>query len=44
VEVNGTELRRQGLRARDGERNHFEKMVEGFVDNVRVLTRHLSLI
>ncbi|KAI5821286.1 CYTH-like domain-containing protein [Pyronema omphalodes] len=42
VEINGTELRRQGLRARDGERNHFEKMVEGFVDNVRVLTRHLS--
>ena len=35
------EFRRQGLLLRDGQRNNYEQIVRGFMDNVRLLQRQL---
>lgn len=42
VEVDGEEIRKQGLMARDKRPNSYEQLVKGFVDNVRVLIRAIS--
>lgn len=42
VEVEGEEIRKHGLLAKDKKPNSYEQLVKGFVDNVRVLVRTLS--
>ncbi|KAF8253817.1 mRNA triphosphatase CET1 [Wilcoxina mikolae CBS 423.85] len=42
VEVDGQEIRKHGLMARDKKPNSYEQLVKGFVDNVRVLIRAIS--
>jgi hypothetical protein len=39
VEVDGEEIRRQGVMMREKKPNSYEQLVKGFVDNVRVLIR-----
>lgn len=39
VEVDGAEIRKQGLMAKDKKPNSYEDLVKGLVDNVRVLIR-----
>lgn len=42
VELSAAEVRRQGELAMAGnERNQYEELVKGFVDNVRVLARNV---
>ena len=40
VEVSSEEIRRQGLLAMNGQDHEYDKLVKGFLDNVRVLARH----
>lgn len=39
IEVSSAEVRKQGFLARDGLPNDYEKLIRGFVDNVRLLAR-----
>ena len=40
VEVSSEEIRRQGLLAMNGQDHEYDKLVKGFLDNIRVLARH----
>ncbi len=40
VEVSSEEIRRQGLLAMNGQDHEYDKLVKGFLDNVRVLARY----
>jgi len=40
IEVSSEEVRRQGLLVGNQEPNEYEKLIKGFVDNVRLLARH----
>ena len=42
IEVSSEEVRRQGLLAMTGQDHDYDKLVKGFLDNVRVLARHLQ--
>ena len=39
IEVSSAEVRKQGLLAKEGHPNDYEKLIRGFVDNVRLLAR-----
>lgn len=40
IELSSEEVRRQGLLAMKGQDHEYDKLVKGFLDNVRVLARH----
>jgi hypothetical protein len=42
LEVDGNEIRKQGLMAREKQMNSYAELVKGFVDNVRVLIRAIE--
>lgn len=39
VEISTAELRKHGILLKDGQPNEFQKLVEGFVNNIRILAR-----
>ena len=40
VEVSAAEIRKQGILLRTGQANQYSDVIQGFVDNVRILARH----
>jgi hypothetical protein len=40
--MDGAEIRKQGLLAKEKRENGYEQLVKGFVDNVRVLIRAIN--
>lgn len=40
IEVSSEEVRKQGLLAMNGQDHDYDKLVKGFLDNVRILARH----
>lgn len=42
IEVSTQEIRKQGNFLRSGQPNEYERLIRGFVDNVRLVTRHCN--
>lgn len=40
IEVSSAEIRKQGLLAKEGLPNDYERLIEGFVNNVRILVKN----